>query len=541
MKKNISAILILILTGCASVTMPTGGKKDEIPPTLISSSPANNELNVTSKTIELTFSEDIKLKDPKEEILIVPTIGKNTLYKVKKRKLIIEPELALEPNTTYSINFRDGVQDITEGNPTENLRLAFSTGPTIDSLSISGSVHDIFSEKIPQKITIALYHSDTFDIFKHTPTYFTKSNKEGIFSIQNLKKDSYYVYAFEDKNKNLKVDSKTEKYGFLAKPINLNANKDSITLPLTTVDSRPLALTSVRHTDKNSRVRFNKQLDSLMIKGVPYGRSIYTYGSDKSELIFYNTFSKGDSIKARLIAKDSIGQKLDTIIFIRYGEIKTAQETFKTKEVDINYNTNSKTLSYIWSFNKPIASITYDSMYIRYDSITSQKIDQKKIKIDTLLNLITLETKIETPTIKDEKKKHKSPQLIIGKGGLISIEQDSSKRISKNIQLVTEEDLGSVAIKVETKHQKYLVQIITTDGKVVQAVNNVKEYTFKNLPPTDYKIRVIIDENENGKWDAGNFSKKREPEKVILYKSEDGKYSTPLRANWEVGPLLIKF
>lgn len=541
MKKNISAILILILTGCASVTMPTGGKKDEIPPTLISSSPSNNELNVTSKTIELTFSEDIKLKDPKEEILIVPTIGKNTLYKVKKRKLIIEPELALEPNTTYSINFRDGVQDITEGNPTENLRLAFSTGPTIDSLSISGSVHDIFSEKIPQKITIALYHSDTFDIFKHTPTYFTKSNKEGIFSIQNLKKDSYYVYAFEDKNKNLKVDSKTEKYGFLAKPINLNANKDSITLPLTTVDSRSLALTSVRHTDKNSRVRFNKQLDSLMIKGVPYGRSIYTYGSDKSELIFYNTFSKGDSIKARLIAKDSIGQKLDTIIFIRYGEIKTAQETFKTKEVDINYNTNSKTLSYIWSFNKPIASITYDSMYIRYDSITSQKIDQKKIKIDTLLNLITLETKIETPTIKDEKKKHKSPQLIIGKGGLISIEQDSSKRISKNIQLVTEEDLGSVAIKVETKHQKYLVQIITTDGKVVQAVNNVKEYTFKNLPPTDYKIRVIIDENENGKWDAGNFSKKREPEKVILYKSEDGKYSTPLRANWEVGPLLIKF
>lgn len=541
MKKNISAILILILTGCASVTMPTGGKKDEIPPTLISSSPANNELNVTSKTIELTFSEDIKLKDPKEEILIVPTIGKNTLYKVKKRKLIIEPELALEPNTTYSINFRDGVQDITEGNPTENLRLAFSTGPTIDSLSISGSVHDIFSEKIPQKITIALYHSDTFDIFKHTPTYFTKSNKEGIFSIQNLKRDSYYVYAFEDKNKNLKVDSKTEKYGFLAKPINLNANKDSITLPLTTVDSRPLALTSVRHTDKNSRVRFNKQLDSLTIKGVPYARSIYTYGSDKSELIFYNTFSKGDSIKARLIAKDSIGQKLDTIIFIRYGEIKTAQETFKTKEVDINYNTNSKTLSYIWSFNKPIASITYDSMYIRYDSITSQKIDQKKIKIDTLLNLITLETKIETPTIKDEKKKHKSPQLIIGKGGLISIEQDSSKRISKNIQLVTEEDLGSVAIKVETKHQKYLVQIITTDGKVVQAVNNVKEYTFKNLPPTDYKIRVIIDENENGKWDAGNFSKKREPEKVILYKSEDGKYSTPLRANWEVGPLLIKF
>ena len=79
---------------------------------LVSSIPTNNQRNFTGKSIELTFNEDIKLKDPKEEILIVPSVGKKTLFTVKKRKLIIEPELDWQPNTTYSFNFRDGVQDI---------------------------------------------------------------------------------------------------------------------------------------------------------------------------------------------------------------------------------------------------------------------------------------------------------------------------------------------------------------------------------------------------------------------------------------------
>jgi hypothetical protein len=52
---------------------------------------------------------------------------------------------------------------------------------------------------------------------------------------------------------------------------------------------------------------------------------------------------------------------------------------------------------------------------------------------------------------------------------------------------------------------------------------------------------VIIDTNNNRKWDIGNFEKKVEAEPVFLYKTIDKKYSTPVRANWEVGPLNIKF
>lgn len=542
MKSILNFITLILLTACANVSMPTGGPRDKTPPELVSSVPFNNEKNFKGATLELTFNEDIKLKDPKEEILIIPSLGKKTLFTVKKKKLIIEPELDWLPNTTYSINFRDGVQDLTEGNPAENLHIAFSTGPTIDSLSIGGSVKDTFSEKIPLKITIALYEVDTFDIFKHTPLYFTKSDKEGKYHISNLKSSTYYVYAFDDKNKNLKVDSKTESFGFLSTPITLEEPKDSIEVSMIMVDSRPLVLTNIRHTDKNSRIRFNKPIDSLKIKGISSKEAIYNFGADRSEIVFYNYFNKEDSLKTQVIASDSIGQKIDTIVYIKYGEIKTTPESLKTKEIELKYTLINKMVNYVFSFNKPINKINNDSIYIRYDSIRTSVIDLNNISIDSITNQVTIKAIIEIPPITEtQQPKPNPPELILGKGAFITIELDSSKMINKPIKISTEEDLGLVSLKIETKVKNYIVQLTNSENKVIYNLANIKSHTFKHLEPMEYRLRIIIDENNNGIWDAGNFYQKREPEKIILYKSEEGKYSFPLRANWEYGPLLIKF
>lgn len=543
MKHNsiVTLPFLLFLAGCANIVMPTGGPRDETPPELVSSNPSNNQRNFSGKTIELTFNENIKLKDPKEEILIIPSIGKNTLFTVKKKKLVIQPELNWQRNTTYSINFREGVQDITEGNPADNLHIAFSTGPTIDSLSISGSIKDIFSEKIPSKITIALYEADTFDIFKHSATYFTKSDEEGLFSLSNLKSNNYFLYAFDDKNKNLKVDSKTEKFGFISNPIELMTPKDSVEIAMIQVDARPLALTNVRHTDRVSRIKFNKQLDSLEVKGLLPSQSLYSYGTDRSELIFYHAFEKKDSIKTYLSASDSVGHKTDTVIYIKYGELKSPAETFKTKEISLQYNLLTKEVTYILNYNKPLGDITSDSIYIRYDSTTTKVVNNKKRKIDTLNNQLILKAVVDNIPSIEGKKKAKSPELILAKGALISIDQDSTKRITKSIKIPTEQDLGMVNMKIETSEKNYIVQLINTENTVIQSVSNVKSYIFRNLEPLEYKIRIIVDLNKNGKWDTGNFYQRTEPEKIILYKSEEGKYSFPIRANWEYGPVLIKF
>jgi uncharacterized protein (DUF2141 family) len=541
MKKYAYYLYILITSACASVAMPTGGPKDETPPELENSNPANNQKNFQGKTIELNFNEDIKLKDPKEEILITPSIGKDTKYIAKKRKVIIEPQLDLSENTTYSFNFREGIQDLTEGNPAENLRLAFSTGPTIDSLYIFGKVDELLSDKLPQKITVALYQADTFNIFNHTPVYFTKSDKKGIFSIQNLKAGSYYIYAFEDKNKNLKVDSKTEKFGYMSNALVLpNENKDTLNISLITVDARPLAISAIRHTDKTTRLRFNKQIDSLKVLSLDKNQATYTYGENKAELIFYQEFNNTDSVKVSIIATDSTNQKIDSTIFLKYSESKTAQETFRTREVTSRYYPQTKTFTHVLSYSKPLSKILYDSIVLHYDSAYIRTIAPDKIIIDTLNKVLTLTTPIEL-IVSEGSKKPLEPSLIYNKAGLISIENDSSKSMKVKIPIIDEEETGTILIKVETTHQNYFIQLLDKNDNLIESVKNIKNYTFRFVKPDEYKIRVLIDRNNNGKWDAGNFYKKIEPEQIIKYISEEGKPTFPIRANWEYGPLLIKF
>src|SRR5690349_9935646 len=136
-------LFFLIIGACAKQVAPTGGPKDTIPPVLKSSTPARNQINFKGNTIELEFSEMVMLTNPKEQIIIAPTTTNEYDITNKNRRVIIKFEEDLKDSSTYSINFREAIKDVTEKNPAENLQLAFSTGTYIDSLSIKGNVYDL--------------------------------------------------------------------------------------------------------------------------------------------------------------------------------------------------------------------------------------------------------------------------------------------------------------------------------------------------------------------------------------------------------------
>ncbi|PSR04681.1 MAG: hypothetical protein BRD50_03090 [Bacteroidetes bacterium SW_11_45_7] len=52
--------------------------------------------------------------------------------------------------------------------------------------------------------------------------------------------------------------------------------------------------------------------------------------------------------------------------------------------------------------------------------------------------------------------------------------------------------------------------------------------TIKHLRPQTYKLRIIVDQNNNGRWDPGNYSRNKQPEQVIYYKGK-----IEVRKNWE--------
>lgn len=536
MKYFWAALILLAFSQCANQTSPGGGPQDKKPPELIESNPSNNQKNFTGKTIELTFDEYIKLKNPDEEVLISPSIGKDVKYTAKKKKVIITTKGEWKENTTYSISFRESIQDITESNPANNLRLAFSTGPTIDSLEVKGRISEIFKEEIPDKITVALYNSDTFNIFKHTPTYFTRANKKGIFSIQNLKPGGYYIYAFDDKNKNLIVESKSERFGFKKDKIELPTN-DSLHIELTHVDTRPFKVTSFRSSEKVATLRLNKATTS--IKVTPYNRQdfLYYYGSKQDEIVFRSLQEERsrDSVLLDVILTDSLGIRKDTSVYLKYTNSRMSKEKFNVSHSSLQYDQEKKTISQSIKFNKLLSGINYDSLFIQIDTTFSQPINNQHITFDTLNLRLSLNVAINKDTIKS------APILFYGQGAFISIEQDSSKAKTETIRILKPEQVGSLAIKVETKEQYYIIELVDRSGKVVYKIFNIKDYIFKNLEPGEYKIRITIDKNNNQQWDVGNYFVRSEPERIIIYKTFDKKTATPVRANWEVGPLVITF
>jgi uncharacterized protein (DUF2141 family) len=540
--KNIllANVILAVLGGCATQTTPMGGPKDIKPPKLEKSNPSHNQKNFQGKTVELTFNETVVLKNAKDEIIITPSPGKNVEIKAKANSVTIQPKEGWADSTTYSISFREAIQDITEGNPALDLRLAFSTGPIIDSLFISGNIKNALTEKIPELTTVALYKQDTFNIFKHTPDYFTKTNKKGEFRIDNIKPGGYFIYAFDDKNKNLRVDSQNEYFGFQSKPIELTSSIDKVILPLIKIDTRKLKITSSRSVADLTTIKLSKAVNMYTLHGLKNETPPNSFGSNQSEIYVYLPKDLTDSLQFTLTAMDSLSQKIDTTFFIKKSKAKRQQEKFTVSFTTPTIEKETGAFKTTFTASKLITGLNLDSLRIEIDTTNYIHFETKDFKIDTVGNKGTLSKIIDKNKLADSKQK--SPKLILGKNYIHSVENDTIKSTTLPITILTLEETGTLLIEVKPKNnQPFVVQLLSTDNKIVQSMANQKKYTFKYLEPNSFKIRVVIDTNNNGKWDIGNPLLKIEPEPIFFYKNSDNKYDFPIRANWEVGPYTITF
>ncbi len=534
---GVPVVLVWMLARCASIQMPTGGPKDKMPPQLVSSIPPSNQTGFRGVSVLLTFDELVKLNSPREEIIISPSPGKEIEFKVKNNRVFITPKEPWKGNTTYSILFRDGIQDVTESNSPVNLKLAFSTGDYIDSLSLSGNVTEILSGTPMEKVTVAIFSEDTFDIFSHTPIYFTKSSKEGNFRLDNIRGGRFHVYAFDDKNKNLKVESRNERFGFLKDPIDLNRNVDTLNLGLVQLDSRPLKFSSIRNTGTITRIRFPKGIQDYTITATP--EPVSAYGDNTSEVNIWNP-SGGDSIQVKFTATDSLNDKVDTSFYIKHLDARSLAERFQHSLGAPFINPENAKITSTFSFSKPIKDFVLDSLYIKVDTTSRIPISQ--------VDLTYIPKSKQVMLSKDLDKKMFGPDvnpilvLMMKKGFALSIDGDTSKAISAPVTIFWPEENGVIMIQANTRVKNYILQLVEKSSmKVVAQAVNVPKLTAKNIEPADYFLRAIIDANGNGRWDPGNVHKLQEPERVIYYKAPDGSRAIPVRANWEIGPIEFSF
>jgi uncharacterized protein (DUF2141 family) len=549
----------LFALACARQTTPTGGPKDTIPPSLVSSTPAKGQINYKGKKLELTFDEAIAANNPKEKIIITPDIQKKYDITARKNKVILEFENELADSTTYSINFRDAVQDITEKNPAINLKVAFSTGNYIDSLSIEGIATDPLRAKDIKDATIALYQPDTFNIFKHKPVYLTQTDQKGNFKIENLKPGMYYLYGIEDKNRNLLADSKNESYAFLSTPFDLKSNQSKISLSFIRLDARPLKLISARPYNTYYTIKTSKNLEQYKLTAETDDVIISSYAEDQSVIKVYNTLDGQDSLLVRFHARDSINNSLDTTLYIKFSKREVKPEAFTAKSQDFKVSANKGLLSGKIRFTKPVLNVNYDSIFYQVDSLNTVKFTKEDLHWDSLQNLLIIQKKLDkslltrpesenpfgspTPSAPKPAANKGQPkyQFVLGKSAFVSIELDSSQAIQETLKPIHFDETGVLLVSIETAEENFIVQLLDNNFNVLQSERNKKNVSFEDLTPAEYQLRLVIDKNRDGRWSAGNFLTRAEPEPTRFYRNDQKTTSIKLKANFEIGPLLIKY
>ncbi len=210
------SVIIPFFTYCAKVGSPTGGPKDETPPEVILSIPDNKAVNSKPEALEITFSEFIVLKNLNDELVISPPLKEKPVTRIRNKTLVIDLNNELMDSTTYTFNFGNAITDNNEGNALVDYEFVFSTGPTIDSLAITGIALNAFSMKPEkEKIFVMLYDNLSDSAPYHEfPQYVTKTSSEGKFAINNIRPGTFRLFALKDGNSNLKFDLPDEMIAF---------------------------------------------------------------------------------------------------------------------------------------------------------------------------------------------------------------------------------------------------------------------------------------------------------------------------------------
>lgn len=227
-------VVVVMVYACANRGYPEGGPKDTTPPKVILEDPVSFTKNFSKKRVNVYFDEFVQLKDMNEKFIISPPLKKKPRVSLKGKYIQVALPDTLKPNTTYSLDFADGILDNNEGNPLGFYRYVFSTGDYIDSLELSGNVVYAESGEPMLNVYVMLYadHADSIPL-RQLPDYVARTDSSGFFRLTNLRDTFYRIVAVEDANRDYKFTPEAEIVGFmdsLVRPVVMSLTKsDTIT------------------------------------------------------------------------------------------------------------------------------------------------------------------------------------------------------------------------------------------------------------------------------------------------------------------------
>ena len=568
----------MIVVNCAHPVTPSGGPKDVTPPIIIETIPENGSANFATKKFSIKFNEYVSLDNIQEQALISPPMNEMPEFTVKGKSILVKFKEELKPNTTYSVYFGDAIVDITENNPVTNYTYIFSTGNYVDSLSLSGYVYNALDLKPVDGTFVMLYKdiNDTieFDSLPYyvVPYYLSKTNDIGRFQFNGLANDDYLLFAINDQNSNYIFDQPGEQIAFL----------DSLIVPIYIEKPK---IDSI-NTDSISNILMIKdsiivETDSLFLDSIQYDDTgsvnLFMFLSPdtiqrllKAEVIANNTICFSFSQPATNVEFESLKYSPDSILFvvdfskkkdtlywylnnppIDSLELLVTQfnDTLGTvylkldidkKSIRVRKNEKEKKKEkLIWSSNtsgnkldlNKHLEIQFSQPYVRFNDVDSSilVIGNDSIWDPEFSFIDSLQMKILFPYDLQEETKYR---VYFPDSSFSSWNNIHTEIIDINFSTLSLADYGIFTINFFPENkQNHLLQLLTEEEAIVKEFNFNADtsLTISYLKPAKYKLKIIFDDNNNHRWDVGNYGSRKQPEEVSYFTKEIN-----IRANWEI-------
>ena len=522
-------VLVFTLSQCAKKGRPSGGPKDEDPPIFVTANPPYGTINFDKDEIRLFFNEYIKLKDLNKQLIVSPPLNPEnpsviTPQGSPSEYINIKLIDTLKENTTYIFNFGNSVEDNNEGNTLEGFKYVFSTGSYIDSLTLKGGVKNSYSSENIKDIKMLLYRLDSSytdsAVYNIKPSYVASTLDTSRFEFTNMKEGKYLLMALKDQSSDYQFDPRSDEIGFY---------RDTIVLPRDTIidgeislfrEILPYAFRRGKE-ERKGKLIFGYEgeandIDIQLVSDVPNDfRSIILPEKGKDTLNYWHSPIENDS----LVFYISKGQFLDTAV------VRLRKKKFDSLSVT---TTIRSTLEFadtlFFDTNNPIVKI--DTSKVTF-------VDKDTVNVPYEHFISKTESKIGFLFEKKYKEQYDFTMLPEAVEDIFNQKNDT---IQLKFRTKALEDYGDIKLSIDNPSSRnVIIQIINNSDETIKekSVNSTTNISFDYLKPESYKVRIIYDDNNNGKWDTGDFLNKRQPELVEYFEEIQ-----PVRPNWSLNAVI---
>lgn len=573
-----------VLASCASIGNPSGGPRDEDPPMFVRATPAPGSLNVNRQKIEIEFDELVNVKDAFSKVVVSPISKSTPRVSSLGRKITVQFNDTLIPNTTYTIDFADAIEDNNESNKLQGFTYSFSTGNVLDTLQISGMVLSADALEPQQGMLVGVYSNLADSALSTLPLErVAKTDDRGRFSVQGLAPGEYRIFAIADVDNDYKRANPEEAMAFYDLTLSPTAERinavdtvfNLITGEVDTVLNRErtrflpndILLRSFESDFKSQFLQKYERVDSTRLKFIFNAPSETLPEVTPVNIDGYKNWwilersAKNDTLTywltpPSLVATDSLqiattyfrtdsAQNLtlatDTLKFFTQRPKATKKKDKKKKDEEadtipvkiptlgfkmISQSTQEVNLPLLMEFDTPLNRLDSAAFHLEMMVDTLWTPVPKAWRTEYVDSLNPRTFKIEYPW--EYATEYRLTVDSLAATGIYGLITDP---LEHKFKTKAEEDYCVLTFNISnfTDTVPAFVELVNNSDAPVRrekVVNN--SVTFKYLAPGKYYARIFEDHNGNGIYDTGDFNIHQQPDMVYYYPKV-----VNLKKNWE--------